>query len=85
MTSRPEAPSAVALYFQASASLSQSTPAVVPFYQARAGQQFTLAMGVQRLREYNLRQQRMLLDMLREAGVLAGGGNEEHGAFVTVS
>ena len=57
----------------------ESTPAVVPFYQARAGQQFTLAMGVQRLREYSLRHQHMLLDMLREAGVhplrsLATGG-----------
>ncbi|HTD56594.1 MAG TPA: aminotransferase class V-fold PLP-dependent enzyme, partial [Silvibacterium sp.] len=40
----------------------ESTPPVLTWYQARSGQQFTLAMGVERLRAYSLRQ----LGLLRE-------------------
>src|ERR1700730_4430534 len=36
----------------------ESTPPVLTYYQARAGQLFTLAIGVDRLREYSLRQPR---------------------------
>jgi len=34
-----------------------ATPAVLPFYQARAGLEFTLAVGVERLRAYSKMQQ----------------------------
>ncbi len=62
----------------------ESTPAVLPFYQARAGQVFTLAVGVGRLREHSLALQRRLVALLAAQGVVAQGGNEAHGAFVVV-
>ena len=39
----------------------ESTPPVLTWYQARSGLEFTLAMGVKRLRAYSLKQ----LDALR--------------------
>jgi kynureninase len=62
----------------------ESTPAVLPFYQARAGQMFTLAIGVDRLRDYSLALQRALVAMLGEHGVRAQGGTDDRGAFVIV-
>jgi kynureninase len=62
----------------------ESTPAVLPFYQARAGQVCTLAIGVGRLREYSLRLQKRLAGLLREQGIAAAGGTDAHGAFVVV-
>ena len=62
----------------------ESTPAVLPFYQARAGQVFTLTIGVGRLREYSLALQRRLVALLAEQGIAAQGGNENRGAFVVV-
>jgi kynureninase len=62
----------------------ESTPAVLPWYQARAGQVFTLAIGVERLRAYSLAQQRRLVALLRDRGVTAYGGTEDRGAFVAV-
>jgi kynureninase len=62
----------------------ESTPAVLPFYQARAGQVFTLAVGVGRLREHSLALQRRLVALLAAQGVAAEGGDEAHGAFVVV-
>jgi kynureninase len=62
----------------------ESTPAILPLYQARAGQIFTLAIGVDRLRAYSLGQQRTLIARLREHGVEAAGGTEDRGAFVVV-
>ena len=62
----------------------ESTPAVLPLYQARAGQIFTQAVGVARLREYSLDLQRRLVLLLAERGVAARGGTPERGAFVTV-
>lgn len=47
----------------------ESTPAILPLYQARAGLELTLAMGVERLREYNLRQQATLRSEFRKHGV----------------
>jgi kynureninase len=64
--------------------LMESTPPVLTYYQARAGQLFTLAIGVERLRAYSRAQQRRLVDMLDERGVRAEGGTEERGAFVVV-
>jgi kynureninase len=62
----------------------ESTPAILPLYQARAGQVFTLAIGVPRLRAYSLAQQRRLVALLREGAVAAEGGTEDRGAFVVV-
>lgn len=47
----------------------ESTPTVLSVYQARAGLDLTLALGVERLREYNLRQQAFLIERLRACGV----------------
>jgi kynureninase len=62
----------------------ESTPAFLPFYQARAGQMFTLAIGVARLRSHSLAGQRLLVAALGERGVRARGGTEDRGAFVVV-
>ena len=62
----------------------ESTPAVLPWYQARAGQVFTLAVGIARLRAYSLTQQRLLVGRLAERGIRALGGGEDRGAFVAV-
>lgn len=63
----------------------ESTPPILPVYQARAGQELMLALGVSRLRAYSLAQQQMLVSELEAAGVSAVGGREDHGAFVVVS
>jgi kynureninase len=62
----------------------ESTPAVLPFYQARAGQVFAQAIGVERLRAYSLLHQRRLVALLGERGVGARGGTDDRGAFVVV-
>ena len=63
----------------------ESTPPVLPFYQARAGQIFTLAVGVDRLRAHSLEMQQQLARRLNERGVAAHGGTEDRGAFVVVA
>lgn len=62
----------------------ESTPAILPWYQARAGQVFTLAVGVERLRAYSLSQQQRLVALLRERGVEAEGGTGDRGAFTII-
>lgn len=62
----------------------ESTPPVLPFYQARAGQVFTLGAGVARMRAYSLAQQRALVESLGARGVQAEGGTDDRGAFVVV-
>jgi kynureninase len=62
----------------------ESTPAFLPFYQARAGQLFTLAIGVARLRSFSLGAQRRLVAALGERGVQAPGGTEDRRAIVVV-
>ncbi len=62
----------------------ESTPPVLPFYQARAGQVLALALDVDRVRAWSLAQQRRLAQALADSGVTAIGGNEDRGAFVTV-
>jgi kynureninase len=62
----------------------ESTPAVLPLYQARAGQRFTLAIGVERLRPHSLALQRRLVELLAERGVVARGGTPDRGAFVVL-
>jgi kynureninase len=63
----------------------ESTPPVLPFYQARAGQLFTLAVGVDRVRAHSLAMQQRLVGLLRERGLVAQGGTEDRGAFVVVA
>ena len=62
----------------------ESTPAVLPFYQSRAGQVFTRAIGVTRLRAWSLELQQALVANLAAAGIHAEGGTADRGAFVVV-
>lgn len=62
----------------------ESTPPVLPAYQARAGQALLLALGVERCRAYSLVLQQRLVQHLASAGVEARGGTEDRGAFVTI-
>jgi kynureninase len=62
----------------------ESTPPILTWYQARAGQVFTQAIGVARLRAYSLIQQRALVDALAARGVPASGAHAGQGAFVVV-
>jgi kynureninase len=62
----------------------ESTPPVLPFYQARAGQVFTQAVGVARLRAHSIELQRRLVALLGEHGIAARGGTEDRGAFVVI-
>ncbi|MGH8798987.1 MAG: aminotransferase class V-fold PLP-dependent enzyme [Casimicrobiaceae bacterium] len=64
--------------------LLESTPPVLCCYQARAGQLFTLAIGVRRLRDYSLWQQRRMIDLLAAHGIDADGASADRGAFVVV-
>jgi len=62
----------------------ESTPAVLPIFQARAGQVFLRAIGVERLREYSVTLQRRLVALLAERRIAAQGGTDDRGAFVVV-
>jgi kynureninase len=62
----------------------ESTPPVLTWYQARAGQQFTLGLGVERLRDYSLDRLRRLKRYLAGHGVESQGADDAHGAFLTV-
>jgi kynureninase len=62
----------------------ESTPPVLTYYQARSGQQFTLAMTVERLRAYGQKQLSQLKLYLADAGIEAIGANADHGAFLSV-
>jgi kynureninase len=62
----------------------ESTPPVLTYYQARSGQQFMLAMGVDRLRDYGQKQLNRLKRYLADAGIEAIGGDAGHGAFLAV-
>lgn len=61
----------------------EATPAVLTSYQALAGLEITLALGVDRLRAYSLEQQAFLEDELARAGVPVED-IEPHGAFLLV-
>ena len=63
----------------------EGTPPVLTWYQARSGQEFTLAMGMDRLRKYGLQQLQVLRGYLADAGVEGiRGGDAGHGAFLAV-
>jgi kynureninase len=57
----------------------ESTPPVLTPFQALAGLEVTLEVGVERIREYSLRQKRFLKSLLP-----VQGEGEDYGAFVTV-
>jgi len=63
----------------------ESTPPVLAPFQALAGLEFTLEMGVARLRAYNVAQKQALAAMLGRRGVAALGAGEDYGAFLTVA
>ena len=62
----------------------ESTPPMLTYYQARAGQELTLELGVGRIREYNLDRLRRLKGYLAELGVSGSGADAGHGGFLTV-
>ena len=62
----------------------ESTPPVLTYYQARSGQMFALALGVERMRAYGLEQLRCLKGYLRDVGIDAIGADSGHGAFLAV-
>ncbi len=62
----------------------ESTPPVLTYYQARAGQQLTLALGVDRIRAYALDRLSRLKHYLAEIEIAATGADDQHGAFLTV-
>jgi kynureninase len=57
----------------------ESTPPVLSPVQALAGLEFTLEMGVERIRAHNLAQKKLLSNLLPVSGAGA-----DHGAFVTL-
>ena len=62
----------------------ESTPAILPFYQARAGLKFTLSIGIDRLHRYSLQQQKDLEELLQNNGIPFLGRMEERGAFIAI-
>ena len=62
----------------------ESTPPVLTYYQARAGQLLTLALGVDRIRAFSLDRLTRLKRYFAEAGIAAHGADNEHGAFLTI-
>jgi kynureninase len=62
----------------------ESTPPVLTYYQARAGQQLTLALGADRIRAFSLERLTRLKRYLAEAGIASQGADEQHGAFLTI-
>src|SRR3954462_3108403 len=58
----------------------ESTPPVLSPFQALAGLELTLELGVERLRAYNLEQKKHLAALLPDAE----GAGDDHGAFVTL-
>src|SRR5262245_19063586 len=58
----------------------ESTPPVLAPFQALAGLELTLELGVERIRVYNLEQKTLLASLLPRCE----GAGQEHGAFVTL-
>jgi kynureninase len=63
--------------------LESTPPALAPF-QALAGLEFTLELGVDKLRAHNLWQKQTLAAQLARHGVKARGTDADHGAFLTL-
>ncbi|MNL29910.1 Kynureninase [compost metagenome] len=63
----------------------ESTPAILPIYQAKAGLELACELGPSRIRTYSLHQQSIMVGALAERGIAASGAREDQGAFVVVS
>ena len=61
----------------------ESTPPVLAPVQALAGLEFTLAVGVARLREYHLAQKERFAAQLAEQGIRVDGVGSQYGAFLS--
>jgi len=59
----------------------ESTPPVLAPFQALAGLELALELGVERIRAYNLRQKQMLASLMQTE---VEGAGESHGAFLAV-
>lgn len=77
---RPEIPQ----YAMGGNAFLESTPAILPFYQARAGLEFTLGIGIQRLRAYSLQQQQFIENLLQQHDIPFLGKIGDRGAFITI-
>jgi kynureninase len=62
----------------------ESTPPVLTYYQARAGQQLTLHLGAARIRAYNIDRLSRLKQYLADSGIAAQGADNKHGGFLTI-
>jgi kynureninase len=62
----------------------ESTPPVLAPFQALAGLELTLELGVERLRAYSLEQKDFLDGLLTKQGITAYGASKNYGAFLTV-
>jgi kynureninase len=62
----------------------ESTPPILTYYQARAGQQLALHMGVTRIRAYCIDRLSRLKRYLADAGITAEGADDSHGGFLTI-
>ena len=63
----------------------ESTPAVLTYYQAKAGLEFVLALGVERIRDYSLYQQNLLCKQLNNHGISVKNNRKKHGAFIALA
>lgn len=61
----------------------ESTPPVLACVQALAGLEFTLDVGVERLRAYHLEQKRRFAAMLEDRRLAVQGAGPDFGAFLT--
>ncbi|MBB5341146.1 aminotransferase class V-fold PLP-dependent enzyme [Tunturiibacter gelidoferens] len=62
----------------------ESTPPILTYYQARAGQQFALHLGVTRIRAYCIDRLSRLKRYLADVGIAAEGADDSHGGFLTI-
>jgi kynureninase len=59
----------------------ESTPSIAPLYQARSGQQFTLATGVERLRSHSLGVLHRIRELLEPKGGFVPSDPHQWGGF----
>ena len=62
----------------------ESTPPVVAPFQALAGLELTLELGVERIRTYSLEQKDLLDALLTKQGITVYGASTNYGAFLTL-
>jgi kynureninase len=62
----------------------ESTPPVLAPFQALAGLELTLELGVERIRACSLEQKDLLDELLSKDGIAVHGAGKNHGAFLTL-